>query len=162
MRPLGEWLPDATAMSKAAFCARHPTPVLVWRTDLLSSSGTDHAVHTMDRMVVRAEEPQSESMIEHYVACPLPVKPLVTIGCSPDCDVRVSDASVSRRHATLLHEPAGWRIRDADSLAGTYVNDGAAVNVTLASGDRITLGTLDLMFLQPPELYDLIARLELF
>jgi pSer/pThr/pTyr-binding forkhead associated (FHA) protein len=47
-----------------------------------------------------------------------------TLGRSRDCAIRVPDAlcMVSRRHCRIAVEPLSVRVRDLDSLNGTYVN----------------------------------------
>lgn len=49
-------------------------------------------------------------------------KTLVLIGRSRDCDVRLPDATVSRRHCLIELEPYGVWVRDLESLNGTYLN----------------------------------------
>lgn len=70
------------------------------------------------------------------------------VGRSRDCDVVLSDANVSRRHAEVLPAAAGtWTIADLGSTNGVVVNgrkiQGAA---QLQSGDRIALGTAEITF----------------
>ena len=70
------------------------------------------------------------------------------IGRSRECDVVLSDANVSRRHAELRPAAAGtWVISDLGSTNGVLVNghriSGAA---SLRPGDRIALGTADIGF----------------
>ena len=66
----------------------------------------------------------------------------VTIGRTEDNGVVVDDPRVSRRHASISHEPAGHRILDLQSRNGTRVN-GKNVDAEgrlLKSGDQISLG----------------------
>jgi FHA domain-containing protein len=70
------------------------------------------------------------------------------VGRSRECDVVVDDPNVSRRHAQLDRTPAGgWAIRDLGSTNGVVIN-GRRVNRSheLSSGDRIELGTSELVF----------------
>ncbi len=46
-----------------------------------------------------------------------------TIGRAPDCEVRLSDGAVSRRHAELTPAGGRWRVRDLDSGNGTQLDD---------------------------------------
>ena len=86
---------------------------------------------------------------------PLPRSGRLTLGRAPDCDVRVNDDSVSRRHAVLDMGPP-LRIQDLASANGTSVHrarekldradtrevqrqSGETFDVAL--GDRILLGT---------------------
>ena len=70
----------------------------------------------------------------------------VVLGRSKECDVQVSDANVSRRHAELRQEGSSWWIVDLDSTNGTEVNGKRVPRAKLADGDRITLGSTELVF----------------
>ncbi|MBA3328498.1 MAG: DUF3662 domain-containing protein [Solirubrobacterales bacterium] len=70
------------------------------------------------------------------------------IGRSRDCEVILSDANVSRRHAEVRPAAAGtWTVSDLGSTNGVRVNgrqtSGAAA---LSAGDRIALGTAEITF----------------
>ncbi|MDQ6936191.1 MAG: FHA domain-containing protein, partial [Actinomycetota bacterium] len=47
----------------------------------------------------------------------------LSIGRAPECDVRLSDQDVSRRHATLTMTSAGLTLHDLGSTNGSYVGD---------------------------------------
>ena len=49
-------------------------------------------------------------------------KPIV-IGRGEDCDIRILDNSVSRRHARVEHLDEGFFVLDMQSTNGTFVND---------------------------------------
>jgi hypothetical protein len=69
------------------------------------------------------------------------------VGRSRDCDVVLGDSNVSRRHAHLLPGPQGWIVSDLGSTNGVRVNgEPAATQQALVSGDRIQLGTTELVF----------------
>jgi hypothetical protein len=70
------------------------------------------------------------------------------LGRSRDCDVVIDDPNVSRRHAELHRTPdGGWAVHDLGSTNGVLIN-GKRVKRTqqLAQGDRIELGTSELVF----------------
>ncbi len=70
-----------------------------------------------------------------------------TIGRSRDCDVVLSDANVSRRHAEVTPTEDGWAIADLHSTNGVAVNGRRISGATpLKAGDRIELGTSELRF----------------
>jgi hypothetical protein len=72
----------------------------------------------------------------------------VVVGRSRECDVRVDDGNVSRRHFELVQEgPTAWVVLDLGSTNGTEVN-GRRVSkkVRLDDGDRITIGGTELVF----------------
>lgn len=69
------------------------------------------------------------------------------IGRQRDCDIAIEDNAVSRQHCLIQKRGDRWQIDDQQSRNGTYVND-LAVNMTyLSSGDRITFGNIDVIFL---------------
>jgi hypothetical protein len=70
----------------------------------------------------------------------------VVLGRSRECDIRVSDANVSRRHAELRQEGATYWIVDLDSTNGTELNGRRIDRAKLADGDRITVGSTDVVF----------------
>ena len=72
----------------------------------------------------------------------------VVIGRSRECDVRVEDGNVSRRHAELSRdESSGWTVVDLGSTNGTEVNGRKVTKRTsLDDGDRIGVGGTELVF----------------
>ncbi len=68
----------------------------------------------------------------------------VTVGRSPESDIFLDDVTVSRDHAEVFkrEQPGekGFRIRDAGSLNGTYVNRVRVDSVDLRNGDEIQIG----------------------
>jgi pSer/pThr/pTyr-binding forkhead associated (FHA) protein len=65
----------------------------------------------------------------------------VTVGRSPSSDIFLDDVTVSREHAAIEHGNGGaYRIRDAGSLNGTYVNRVRVDAVDLRNGDEIQVG----------------------
>lgn len=76
-----------------------------------------------------------------------PLEDFNLIGRSQDATIRLSDAGISRQHATIRREGRHWWITDLGSANGSYVNDVAITAArALRSGDRVQLGTLVLMF----------------
>jgi hypothetical protein len=72
----------------------------------------------------------------------------LVVGRSRECDLRVDDGNVSRRHFELVHEsPSGWVVVDLGSTNGTEVNGHRVQRRTaLDDGDRITIGSTELVF----------------
>ena len=70
------------------------------------------------------------------------------IGRSRECDVVLTDANVSRRHAEVRPAAAGtWTIADLGSTNGVLVNGHRISGAEpLRPGDRIALGTADIGF----------------
>jgi pSer/pThr/pTyr-binding forkhead associated (FHA) protein len=72
----------------------------------------------------------------------------VVVGRSRECDVRVDDGNVSRRHCEVAQEsPTVWVVADLGSTNGTEVNGRKVSRRTrLDDGDRITVGGTELVF----------------
>jgi hypothetical protein len=73
-------------------------------------------------------------------------KERMVLGRSQECDIRVSDANVSRRHAEIRREGDGYWVVDLDSTNGVAVNGSPTKRSRLKPGDRITVGSTDLVF----------------
>ena len=72
--------------------------------------------------------------------------PRLVLGRSRACDVYVADLNVSRRHAELRQEGATYWIVDLGSTNGTVVNGKRVERERLRDGDRITLGSTEIVF----------------
>jgi pSer/pThr/pTyr-binding forkhead associated (FHA) protein len=73
-------------------------------------------------------------------------KPVVRVGRSVAADIRLDDASVSRRHALLITEHDGIHLVDDRSLNGVEVNGERVARVVLRHGDVIALGRVRVRF----------------
>jgi len=73
-------------------------------------------------------------------------EPRVVLGRSRDAAVRVSDVNISRKHAELRQEGAAYWIVDLGSTNGTLVNGKRVDRQRLRDGDRITLGSTEIVF----------------
>ena len=77
------------------------------------------------------------------------------IGRGFECAVVLTDPLCSRVHAVVVFEDKTWKIRDADSRNGTFVNDQKIDDATLGEGNQIRLGSTEFCFHQaelPPAL----------
>ncbi len=71
------------------------------------------------------------------------------MGRSSSCDIVLDDISASRSHAELRQESPGvWILTDLGSTNGTQVNGEAIASCELELGDRIVIGTTELVFVQ--------------
>ena len=77
-------------------------------------------------------------------------QPVTTAGRHPNSAVFLDDITVSRRHAEVRRESGAFRITDAGSLNGTYINRRPVDSAVLANHDEIQIGTFRLVFLTPP------------
>jgi FhaA, N-terminal domain/FHA domain len=73
-------------------------------------------------------------------------KRVMVLGRAQDCDVRISDPNVSRRHAEVRQEETSYWIVDLGSTNGMDVNGQRLRQAKLEDGDRITLGSTDVVF----------------
>ena len=73
----------------------------------------------------------------------------LSLGRAPSCQVLLDNAAISRRHAELQVLGAEVRLRDLDSVNGSWVNEQRLRStVLLADGDMLRLGELVLKFFQ--------------
>jgi FHA domain len=63
------------------------------------------------------------------------------IGRHYECDVVLSNCTVSRRHARLVHRDGTWILQDLESTNGTTVNAIRVGRCELRPGDLVTLGS---------------------
>jgi pSer/pThr/pTyr-binding forkhead associated (FHA) protein len=77
----------------------------------------------------------------------------VTIGRDPECEVRLGDLTVSRRHALLTrHADNRYFIEDLQSRNGLSLNGNAITQPTaVTGGDQICVGSYQLTFLNSAE-----------
>lgn len=68
------------------------------------------------------------------------------IGRSRECEIRLEDANVSRRHCELVASGDDWSVVDLGSTNGTELNGKTVERASLADGDRITVGGTDIVF----------------
>lgn len=68
------------------------------------------------------------------------------IGRSRRCDIVLTDPNVSRQHAELRLTGSQVVLRDLGSTNGTRVNRRAVTQAVLRPGDRIEVGTTELLF----------------
>jgi uncharacterized RDD family membrane protein YckC len=73
----------------------------------------------------------------------------VGIGRELDNALRLPDPSISRHHAVIRKVPAGHEIHDLQSSNGVLLNGVKVPSGPLQDGDRITLGQMQITFLDP-------------
>jgi pSer/pThr/pTyr-binding forkhead associated (FHA) protein len=72
---------------------------------------------------------------------------ITRLGRHPDSEISLDDITVSRRHAEIRRTSAGFEVRDAGSLNGTYVNQQRIDDpVVLLQGDELQVGKFRLVF----------------
>ncbi len=71
---------------------------------------------------------------------------LTTAGRHPDSAIFLDDVTVSRRHAEFRRADGRFKVSDAGSLNGTYVNRDRIDEVQLKDGDEVQIGKYRLVF----------------
>lgn len=77
-------------------------------------------------------------------------KPVLTIGRSADCTIRLAHQTVSRHHARMDFDPrSGFTIEDLHSRAGTFLNESPVHRpMPLHQGDEVVMGQASLLVLE--------------
>ncbi len=73
----------------------------------------------------------------------------VVVGRLSDCQVRLVDANVSRRHAAFIRIDDGWAIEDLESTNGTRLNGQPVTRARLRDGDVIEIGVTQFVYHEP-------------
>jgi FHA domain-containing protein len=73
------------------------------------------------------------------------------LGRSRDADVQIDDPNVSRRHAEIVQEGSTYWLVDLGSTNGTEVNGRRQKRAKLRQGDKITVGSTELVFRRETE-----------
>lgn len=80
------------------------------------------------------------------------------IGRGDQCTIALADARCSRVHAIVTHEDDVWRVRDARSRNGTFVNGQKVDRAVLDQGHRLRVGSTEFVLHeseQPPTVVSL-------
>jgi pSer/pThr/pTyr-binding forkhead associated (FHA) protein len=67
-----------------------------------------------------------------------------TVGRATGADFVVDAALVSRLHCRLTATDEGLEVKDLESTNGTFVNDKRVASASLAAGDRLRVGRVEL------------------
>ena len=73
------------------------------------------------------------------------------IGRGTECGIMLTDALCSRVHAVVVRQDNVWRVRDASSRNGTFVNGQKIDEASLAEGHYVRVGTTEFVFHQSPD-----------
>lgn len=72
----------------------------------------------------------------------------ISLGSSPDNDVRIESHYISRHHAQFVSSPTECVLKDMGSTNGTFVNSKRIRRHALSNGDSITIGKLRFEFVE--------------
>jgi diguanylate cyclase (GGDEF)-like protein len=87
--------------------------------------------------------PTGQGMGSRYTLSDTPL----VLGRGSDCEIRINDHSVSRRHARIQPGADGYYAVDLQSTNGTFVNDVPASMYKLKDGDYLRIGNCIYRFL---------------
>ncbi len=73
---------------------------------------------------------------------------VTTLGRSPESDIFLDDVTVSREHAVVERTGDDYRIRDCDSLNGTYIDHERVQDEALAESNEIQVGRFVFTFMR--------------
>ncbi len=71
---------------------------------------------------------------------------LTRLGRATDAEISLDDITVSRWHAEIRRDGDNYRVRDAGSLNGTYVNNERIDEAALHQGDELQVGKFRMVF----------------
>lgn len=113
-------------------------------------SGPPREVGTHTQLIEMSLEADAEIVLLGKAPQTWPVsKQTLVIGRSDECDVVLTDAGASRRHAEIRREGDEWVIIDLGSTNGTEVNGRRVSRHRLSPGDRLLIGGASLEFRRP-------------
>lgn len=149
------------ALPKEVFAARHPAPFLL---ELNPESGDLYAGETRDFDARKALEGNSQlspslstSLIINFAA-----GELFVLGRGEDCQLRVTQPSVSERHCQFERVGTLWSLQDLGSRNGTFLNGRRlerGEQSPLRLGSKIIAGEAQFLFMGTDDCYDLIQEL---
>ena len=135
--PVAELIPEPVAEAQVV-----PLPAPGGYEPLAGVSGTQ---------ILSAADAQAEGLVSEEVALIVDgrrhrvTQRTTTLGRSRDCDIVVQDANASRQHAEVRHIGLDYFLVDLGSTNGTIVNGQRIRRHPLAHGDRILIGTTEIV-----------------
>ncbi len=158
VRELGDLLDEVFSLSEEAFSARYPYSFLVMEVADIAPGEVSYQTMASSRQRTREAAqwkayPVKKSDRNKFTN-------MITIGRTQNNDIIMDDPSVSKFHAYLQGEEGQWKLCDAGSSFGTFL-DGAKLDdtkgVKVLPTSRITLGTgLNLKLYTSLQLYQMI------
>ena len=134
--------PATMPLSSAVAAAADATVVAPGRTPPAGSPAASEAGST-----VAVPMPRVVLLVDNKPADEYVLKPgVTTIGRSPRSQIRLPQGEVSRHHADIVVGNEGYRVMDAGSDNGIFVNGQRVTEHLLADGDILQVGTQRLLF----------------
>ncbi len=149
-----------TELGRDEFLAQIQEPyLLLIRSSTQSDSGSGfHTVKFTKEAVDQAAGGQANLIPVRKRADGNAFGIMITMGRASNNDLVIPNQKISKFHAYFRQMGSTWRISDANSRNGTFLN-GVEVpkdqGTEIVSGNRIKLAkTVELIFFDPPGLYD--------
>lgn len=157
------------ALGREEFLAAAPPAVLVRFRSVDASTFPLETTATIDQEVAMTDETMPHG--RHDLAADLEIYPLlkkpgasfpdrITVGRTPNNDVVLADASISRLHAYLRQQGSGWVVADAGSKNGSWLRGEtltARKERPLASREILRFGDVDLTFYVASDLFTILG-----
>ena len=81
---------------------------------------------------------------------------VIRIGTLDGSHIRLTDSTVSRKHAEVIHTPHGILLRDLDSTNGTFVGPVRVREVYVGEARRFKVGKTEIEFANNAEVVDIV------
>jgi hypothetical protein len=126
-----------------------PTPAVAM--PLPPPGGYEPLAGVSGTQILSAADARAEGLVQEEMAVLVEgrrvsiSKRATTIGRSRECDIVLQDSNASRLHAEIRHIGLDYFIVDSNSTNGTIVNGQRIRRHALANGDRILIGTTELI-----------------
>ena len=128
-----------------------PVPIPAVATPLPPPGGYEPLAGVSGTQILSAADARAEGLVQEEMVVLVEgrrlsiSKRVTTIGRSRECDIVVQDSNASRLHAEIRHIGLDYFIVDSNSTNGTIVNGQHIRRHALANGDRILIGTTELL-----------------
>ena len=116
---------------------------------MVTAGGAEAAEH--EEAVLVPSGATVEVLAGFYEGLVVPVdREWMVIGRGRSADVMIAEPTISRAHAAIGYDAAGFFMQDLGSTNGTRVNGDRQARVALSDGDELQLGKLQLRVSVPP------------
>jgi len=167
MKPIGDYAILLKTQTLEEYLAENPHGVLLQHAakgsfDAFQGTPSETLMRFEGELRSRAElDEESLPLGLTYMVLPLGslehTKAIrLLVGCQDECDVTLKDTSVSREHAWIELRDGRYHISDNGSTTGTQVNGkhlAADEERKLANSDQVTIGTVDMTYLDAEGFY---------
>lgn len=149
-RTLAAYLYDAASLDVAAFCEKHPHPVLVAKP---------HAMESEPQLSTSAGGESNSGVPLVYVLKAGGAHGFgdrITLGRTGNNDVAIQAPDISKYHGFLTQSGALYAYADAGSTYGSFLNGkrlASGERTTLTSHDVLTVASVELTFYDPAALH---------